>query len=85
MASVKLTTEQLAHVRAELEEKVGAEKASAVSDERTLQRFFRATGGHVQHTIKRLAHTAQWRHEHNPEHLDCSACLADPSSHYMHM
>ena len=38
---------------------------------------------HAQ-AVKRLQETLDWRQEADVEHITCTACLADPRSHYMH-
>lgn len=77
------TAEQVSQLRQELQ-RVGKEASNTISDD-DLRRFFRATGGNMAATAKRLAHTAAWREQQHPGSLECGACKANPSSHYMHL
>ncbi|KAI3428661.1 hypothetical protein D9Q98_007484 [Chlorella vulgaris] len=46
-------------------------------------RYLRATGGDLKHAVKRIRDTLSWRRSEDPERIVCSACVADPKSHYM--
>ena len=46
-------------------------------------RYLRATGGDQKHAAKRIHDTLAWRRQERPEHTVCTACAADPKSHYM--
>lgn len=80
---VSATAEQVLQLRQELQ-RVGKEASNTISDD-DLRRFFRANGGNMAATVKRLAHTAAWRKQQHPSSLECGACKANPSSHYMHL
>lgn len=54
-------------------------------DEATLRRFYKATGGNIAQSTKRLQATCQWRDSYKPEQVVCKACAKDPRSHYMHL
>lgn len=45
--------------------------------------YLRATGGDLKHAVKRIRDTLSWRRSEDPERIVCSACVADPKSHYM--
>mmetsp|Transcript_16257 Transcript_16257/g.48423 ORF Transcript_16257/g.48423 Transcript_16257/m.48423 type:complete len:233 (-) Transcript_16257:2063-2761(-) len=82
---LRLSVGLLEKLRAELEAELGRDVAALVSDEATLQRFFRATGGSYKESRSRLLEHAEWRAEVGPETMECSACESDPHSHYMHL
>ena len=56
-----------------------------LDDESNIQRYFRASGGSVAGSVKRLVASCKWRHETKPDCVDCPACLKDPHSHYLHL
>mmetsp|Transcript_15117 Transcript_15117/g.32788 ORF Transcript_15117/g.32788 Transcript_15117/m.32788 type:complete len:312 (+) Transcript_15117:167-1102(+) len=80
-----MSADDIQQLKADLWDKLGDEKASLVNDDETLKRFLKATGGNYQLTLKRLQKTAAWRADRKPEEVDCPACAADCTSHYMHL
>lgn len=71
----------LDEVRAQLSEEENAE-----CDDATVARYVRATGGtDLKLAAKRLRDTLEWRRREAPERMECTACAANPKSHYMHV
>ena len=59
--------------------------ASMVNSRGCINRFFLATNGNLDNTIKRLKATAKWRKDHDVDSLDCQYCLLDHTTHYLHL
>ena len=85
----KADAEQVHQIRRDVLTKLRSEsptvEADLVTQDANIQRFYRATGGNLTNTVKRLVATAKWRLETKPSCMDCSSCLKDPMSHYMHL
>lgn len=72
-------------IRKKLEEDLGLELAEMVNSQSSIERYYIATHGHMDSTIKRLKATAKWRSEHRVDYVDCPACLNDSTTHYLHL
>lgn len=87
--ALKADVEQVEAIRLGVLAKLRSEsptiEAAQVTQEDNIQRFYRATGGSLSNTVKRLVATAKWRQETKPLCMDCPSCLKDPTSHYMHL
>ena len=85
----KADAEQVHQIRRDVLTKLRSEsptvEADLVTQDANIQRFYRATGGNLTNTVKRLVATAKWRLETKPTCMDCPSCLKDPMSHYMHL
>lgn len=75
-----VTGEAFDAVKAEL-----SQDALLQCDDAMIRRFIRASDGKVPVAIKRINATLEWRCEHRPDEMYCSACRADPAAHYMHV
>jgi len=71
--AVTVTPEQISSVRAGLNEPDSA----AVSDD-DINRFVRATGGDLPHSLSRLQATLAWRRARKPEAVVCKLCAQNP-------
>jgi hypothetical protein len=71
--------------RKQLEDELGKELSGMVNSSSSVRRYYTATNGHKDSMIKRLKATAKWRSDHRVDHVDCAACLKDPTTHYLHL
>ena len=74
------TAEAIEEVRSRLT----VEENAVVADDMAL-RYLRASAMDAKHAIRRIKITLKWWQEENPQRMACTACLVDPSSHYMHV
>jgi hypothetical protein len=71
--------------RKRLEEDLGTELSEMVNSRSSIERYHRATNGNRELMITRLKATAKWRSDHRVDYVDCSACLLDSTTHYLHL